>query len=203
MLEWRRASFGNPANWWIAGGLAMLVASVWVPFLTAERTARVEGRADQIAGLLLDATRGFPTAIAADELPIVLARFYALTLRDRVHVADLEVQAEPLPETLLTLRNKHYLFYVAESAPEPQAIASRDAGPAYEVMAWPITNLGPGHSVFFHADNAPRAYTRNLTAGYVGTDTPPVPATSHRRSGTLFEVARSYRNGDDERWIVY
>lgn len=181
----------------------MLAASVWVPFLTAERTARVEGRADRIAGLLLDALRGFPSAIGPDDLPVVMARFHALALRDAVHVTDLEVLPTPLPQTLLLLRNKHYLFYLAESVPDAQAIPSRDAIPNYEVLAWPLTGLGPGHSAFFHADNAPRAYTRNLTAGYEGTAKPPTPATSHRRSGTSFEVARTYRNGDDERWIVF
>ncbi len=204
MQSARRSWFANPTTWYIGASLLLLVVSVWFPVWTAQRTARVEGRADQIAGLLLEASSGFPTTITAAEVPIVLARFYALAGRDHVHLADLEGLDPPLPDTLISLRNKHYLFHFAESAPDARAIASPDSAPAYEAMAWPIESAGPGHSTFFHPDNAPRAFTRNLSMGYIGLgEDRPRPSRSHRRLGAMFEISRSYRNLDDERWMAY
>lgn len=200
----RRSSLANPATWYIFAGVLFLGASIWVPFLTAERTARIESRADRISGLLLEATTGQPGTIGPDELPNVLARFFALAERDEVLVGDLEVREAPLSGTLLTLENKHYLFYLAASVPDADAVVSRDATPAFEAMAWPITGLGPGHSAFFQSDSAPRAYTRNLTVGYLGTKkNRPYTSNAHRRASSMFEISRSYRDQRDERWIVY
>ena len=175
-----------------------------MPFLTAERTARIEARADQISGLLLEATRGQLGAILPGDLPNVQARFHALAARDDVPIGDLEVLEPALSGTLLTLQNKHYLFYLAASVPDADAVVSRDAVPAFEVMAWPIRSIGPGHSAFFQSDSAPRAYTRNLTVSYVGTAAArPFASNAHRRASSMFEISHSYRDQRDERWIVY
>ncbi|MBM4061754.1 MAG: hypothetical protein FJ265_11770 [Planctomycetes bacterium] len=200
----RWSPLANPAAWYAAFGVAVLAATVWLPYLTAERTARVEGRADQIAGLLLEAARDFPDAIEPADVDHVVARLFALAARDGAHVADLERHRAPLPGTLLVLENKHYLFQLAASPVEAQAVPSRGAVPSYQVAAWPVRDFGPGHSAFFVALDAPRAYTRNLTAGYVGTgEQRPRPERLHRRPSSTFEPAKSYRSLDDERWIVY
>jgi hypothetical protein len=203
MQEWRRRGIGTPAGWYTLIGLALLGASIWVPFLTAERSARVEQRADQISGLLLEAIRPLGQ-LDGDSVPVILGRFHRLALRDRVHVGDLEPLAEPLPGTLLCLANKHYAFHVAVSPPEETAVRGPDTEDAYEALAWPLSEGGPGHGVFFHPDDALRAYTRNLNAGYHGFgERRPEPGRCHRRDLTLIEGSRLYRSAGDERWILY
>jgi hypothetical protein len=204
MQNWRRRGIGTPAGWYTLLGVGLLAGSLWVPFLTAERTARVEQRADQIAALLLDATRLLPGPLDAAATEVALARFYQLALRDQVHLTDLERIEPPLPGTLLTLRNKHYAFHLAESPPEPTATVGRGAVTAYEAMAWPLAAVGPGHSAFLYCDDAPAGYTRNLSAGYVGLEARrPQPGRSHRRTTTGLESRHFYRSFDDERWSVY
>ena len=200
----RRRSF-NPATWYLIAGLALLGASVWMPLLAAQRTARIEGRAEQIVRLLAEAARDWPAGIAQSDLPVVLARFFALAARPGgPFVEDLELLDPPLPDTLLCLRNKHYVFHFAESPPDPREIVGRDTVPAYEVMAWPDSLIGPAHSAFFRADNGLCAYTRNLGSGFVGVEERrPRPGRSQVRPGTPFESTVSYRSHDDERWIVF
>ena len=187
----------------------LLASTVWVPFQSAERTARVERRADQIAALLLEATArasGVPVRGGWDAatVEIVLAFFHALALRDNAFVNDLEVVDPPLPDSLLTLQNKHYVFQIAVSPPDPKETPSADAEPACEVTAWPLSTVGPGHSVFFYPENAPRAYTRNLAKGYTGLgDRRITPGRGHRRPAQTLELRNSYRGLDDERWIMY
>jgi hypothetical protein len=75
---------------------------------------------------------------------------------------------------------------------------------AYECLAWPLSEVGPGHGVFFHPDDAPRAYTRNLTAGYWGLGTHrPLPGQCHRLVGEVSSGRGYYRSAGDERWILY
>lgn len=204
MQNWRRRGVGTPAGWYTLLGLVLLGASIWVPFLTAERTARVEQRADRIAGLLLEAVLPMPAPAVAGDLEHVLARFHRLAARDHVHVNDLERIEPPLADTLLTLRNKHYAFHLAVSPPEPNATVGPGTEPAYEAMAWPLDAVGPGHSAFLHCDDAPRAYTRNLGAGYFGLGSDrPRPGLSHRRPSSALDALHYYRSFDDERWITF
>jgi len=199
----RWAGLTNPATWYLALGFLMLGTSIWVPFATASRTTRVEGRADAIAMTLLEATVQWPVALTDADLDVVMARFHALAERDRIHVADLEVLEPAWPDTLLSLRNKHYLFHLAVSPLTPDADSSRVAAPSYEVMAWPRRGSGPAHSVFFHPDNALPAYTRNLAKGYEGDGSArPIPGCAQRRQA-IWEWTKSYRGQDDERWIVH
>ncbi|MEO6593827.1 MAG: hypothetical protein ABIP94_03645 [Planctomycetota bacterium] len=204
MQEWRPSRFGNPASWYTLLGVVMLGLSVWVPFLSAERTARIEQRADQIASHLLAAARSMPFELDGPTLEVVLARFFALAERDGVFTNDLQVLDPPLPATLLTLENKHYGFHLAISPPDPAAIVGTDTQPGYEVVAWPLSAVGPGRSVFFYPDNAPRAFTRNLSIGYEGLgDRRPVPGKCHRRTAQGQQPTSAYRAYDDERWILY
>lgn len=208
MQNWRRRGIGTPAGWYTLLGLALLGASLWVPFGTARRTARLEQRADEIAALLLAATATIPGPLDDADVPHVLACFFALALRDEVHIGDLERVDPPLPGTLLTLQNKHYAFHLAVSPPAANATVGRGTEPAYEAMAWPLEAIGPGHSAFFHADDAQRAYTRNLGAGNraplqgLGGERP-TPGHSHRRPTTAIDTRWFYRSFDDERWIHF
>ncbi|MBX3464112.1 MAG: hypothetical protein KF830_13140 [Planctomycetes bacterium] len=204
MQKWRRRGIGTPAGWYTLLGVLLLAGSLQVPLLTAERTARVEQRAEQIAGLLLAATLDLRGPLDAWSAELALARFHQLALRDQVHVTDLEPVEPAPPDTLLALRNKHYAFHLAVSPPDPAAPAVRGGEPAYEAMAWPLEPGGPGHSAFLHADDAPRAYSRNLNAGYLGlAERRPRPGRSHRRATTGLEGRHFYRSLDDERWIVF
>lgn len=204
MQEWRPSRLGNPATWYTIVGVIMLGVSIWVPFLTAERTARVEQRAEQIAARLIEAVQSLPYGLDDTALEVALARFYALAARDGVFINDLEVLEPALPATLLTLQNKHYAFHLAISPPDPAAIVGSDAQPDYEVVAWPLSSVGPGHCVFFCPDNAARAYTRNLSAGYAGLGAHrPSPGRCHRRPAQGLQSMTSYRAIDDERWILY
>lgn len=203
MQNWRRRGIGTPAGWYTLLGVVLLGVTQWIPYGTAQRTARLEQRADEIAALLLEALRPNLRPLGRDDMPHVLATFAALALRDGVHIGDLETAAPP-PDALLALRNKHYAFHVAVSPPAPNATVARGTESAYEVLAWPLEAIGPGHCAFFHPDDAQRAYTRNLNASFRGFGKHrPLPGRSHRRETTALEVTSFYRSYDDERWLVY
>lgn len=192
----------NPATWYTAIGVGLLGVSLWLPWASASRTARVEERADAIADALLQAARGDALSGDAAALDRVLARFHALGEARAVFVADLERQEAPA-DTLLLLTNKHYAFQLAVSLLPQQEHAGRDAVPALEVVAWPLSRVGPGHCAFFHPENAPRAYTRNLAAGYAGTGgRRPLPGRCHRDASSP-DSPSQYRSYDDERWLLY
>lgn len=204
MQKWRRSRLGNPATWFLLLGTTMLGVTLWVPWFTAERTARIERRADDIAAHLLAACRDHDGPLDAAGVMITYGRFVRLCLRDGVHLADLEVREPTLPGTLLLLENKHYAFHLAESPLPANEIAGRDTIRSLEVMAWPLSRTGPGHCAFFHPEDAPRAYSRNLTKSYAGFGkNRPEPGRSHRRPHGMHEVTSYYRSFDDERWILY
>jgi hypothetical protein len=193
----------NPSAWYLLGGLVLLAASIWVPFATADRTARVELRADRICQSLLATVRSFGQQIEPGDLDIVHARFLRQALADGAFVADLE-RVDPAPGTLLMLRSKHYAFHLAVSAPDAKATVGDGTEPACEVAAWPLAANGPAHTAFFLPDGAPRAFTRNLAAGYVGTEERRLmPSRAHRAPGAANESPHAYRGYDDERWLLY
>ncbi|MFM1872108.1 MAG: hypothetical protein RL398_1530 [Planctomycetota bacterium] len=202
MLVARHLAWRNPVNYYLAVGLGLLVVSAFVPLWTGQRAARVEDRAAAVAAALAEAVGEFALPPTADDVPLLMGRFFAVAARDGAFVADLAMVA-PLPETLLTLVGKHYVYHVAISPPEVPSTRA-DLVPGYEVAAWPIDTLGPGHAVFFLPDDAPRAYTRNLAAGYSGLgEARVVPGRSHARQSGGRGTAGSYRSRDDERWLEY
>ncbi|MCA8953915.1 MAG: hypothetical protein KDE27_30675 [Planctomycetes bacterium] len=202
-MRFRRAALTNPATWYLTFGLVALAGSMWAPYATALRTTRIESRGDEIASALIAAVRQWPDVIAPADVPVLLARFYALAERDGAFLGDLEVVEPPWSGTLLSLQNKHYLFQVAESPPPVDDPGTPGSVPAYEVMAWPRRRSGPAHSVFFHPANALAAYTRNLAQGYDGAGRDrPQPGAAQRRQA-LWEWTKSYYGQDDERWIVH
>lgn len=192
----------NPASWYVATGLGLLAATLFAPYLTATRTTRVELRADAIAADLLEAALQAGPVLTADEVPILRARFAALTARDGLFVGDLEFLEQPWEGTIVSARNKHYCFHVAVSPPDPEYEPSRGALPSYEVMAWPRTAIGPAHSAYLHAENSVPAYTRNLAKGY-HEDNRPHPGSGQRRPGGLYEWTKAYRGQDDEFWFAH
>lgn len=200
-----RGGFCDPAAWYTVAGVALIAASLWLPWLTAERTARVELRADRLAALLLRAGRSVVADPSPADLDHVWARFLALAQADGVFFADVERLVPPLPDTLLAFTNKHYAFQLAHS-PLPGAPPSSPppgAELALEATAWPLHPAGPGHAVYFQSDDAPRAYTRNLTTGFVGLGHERPPPGAGQRATSPFDTARSYRSASDERWLVY
>lgn len=200
----RWAGLHNPGAWLVLLGFALLLGSVYVPVRAARRTADWESRATAILATLLEASRGFPWGIEPADEPVLRARFHALAWRDGLPVADWQLQPQALPGTVLVFTDGIYAYHLASSPPDPQAMVSPAAVPAYEAMAWPLTADGPVQSVFFAADNAPQAFTRNLAAGYFGLgEQRPRPGHGQRRGTGLFEVARSYRSSVDERWILH
>jgi hypothetical protein len=206
MHAFRLQAWRNPATWYGLAGAALIAASLWTPWWSASRTARVESRADRIADLLLQAVPDGARLDAAG-CDHVLARFFALADADGVFFADLE-RVEPPPEgTLLCLVNKHYAFHLAVSPIPADVTAGRDTTPSLEVLAWPLAVTSPGHSVYFYAEDAPRAYTRNLakiTSGFVALEKQrPLPGVGQRPFTGAADGARSYRGITEDRWILY
>ena len=95
MTGWRRNRWANPAAYYVFGGLLLLAFTLWVPWLSASRTARAERRADAIAEALLEASHGFTPPYDASQT----AAFSAPRLRvDRRRPCDAE-QSLPFPAT--------------------------------------------------------------------------------------------------------
>lgn len=202
MLDQRPPLWRNPASWYVLAGLALIVVTSLTPWLLATRTARVETRADQLSGFLLQASQDLSPPFDAAAAEHCLASWLALAASAGVFVGDLELQPEATNAGTLAFANKHYLFRVRGSPPPATSAAGSDA-PALEVLAWPQSETSPGHCVYFHPGNAGRAYTRNLTAGYEGLARQPPPGCGHRRLGPSNESSLAYRGEDDERWVLY
>lgn len=205
MNEWRRSRFGNPAAWLTALGCGLLGLSLAIPWLSASRTTRVERRADGVASALLEACDGFTPPLDNADVDIVLARFYRTAVCRGVRVNEIET-IEPTPEgTILCLKNKHYAFQLSESPLDATARASKGTVPQIEVLAWPLSTVGPGHCVFFYPEGSSRAYSRNLRRSYAGLDGDdrPLPGAAHRRPGLGSRLRSQYPGNDNERWIVF
>jgi hypothetical protein len=200
-----RGGWVDPATWYAIAGVGLIATSLWLPWATAARTARVEMRADRLSELLMRAGRTVPVDATPADLEHVWGCFLALAQADGAFFADVERLEPPPDDTLLAFTNKHYAFQLARSPVDPQAAANGSDGGELplETIAWPLHAAGPGHAVYFHADDAPRAYTRNLTSGYVGLrGSRPRPGDAHR-GNSLFDTPTSYRSAGDERWILY
>ncbi|MFK7740959.1 MAG: hypothetical protein AB8H80_11610 [Planctomycetota bacterium] len=213
MTEWRRTRFRNPAGWLVFVGVLLLAFSLWVPWLSASRTARTERRADRLAEVLLDATQGFEPPFDGFALEAILARFFLLAeqrgvrSKDIVRAAAEAAAADGGAEDAgwLLLQNKHYAFRLGPSPASVRETPSREAVPAMEVLAWPLRRAGPGHATFFYPENARRAFTRNLRNGYAGLapESSPAAAAGHRRTGFTGHRQAIYPGNDNERWLTY
>ena len=199
----------NPAYWYAVLGAILLGATFWIPITTANRTARVEGRADALAELLL--LEAMATAPVDFTDPATAAMLYGRLVRraasNSVYVDDIELLPPQADVPAITLRNKHY---VVQLRPSPQAapttIESQDLPTEslpLEVLAWPLRSNGPGHGAFFYPEDAEPAFTRNLQFGYHGLEPPnwPRPGHTHRRPDA--NAPWHYRDFDDERWLLH
>jgi hypothetical protein len=182
----------------------LLGFSLYVPWLSASRTARVEQRADLLAAALLDASAGFELPLDEADREGVLGRFFALAESRGVYTRDLERHPSPPEDAQLCLVNKHYLLQLTESPPGANQRAGEDAAAAFEVTAWPMSGAGPGHCAFFYPENAARAYTRNLRANYAGTQDQRLhPGAAHRAIGASGRLTKTYTGADNERWVLF
>lgn len=205
MNEWRRTRFGNPAAWYTGIGILLLAFSLWIPWLSATRTARVETRGDRLANALLDATEGFLLPLDEADLQILLSRFYLTAASRGVRIKEVK-RVEPAPDgSLLFLTNKHYCFQLSETPLDPQSRPGKNTVASLEVVAWPLNAASPGHCVYFYPQDASRAYSRNLRRGYRGIkkNYRPEPGACHRRPGGGGARRAQYPGIDDERWILY
>jgi hypothetical protein len=175
----------------------------WLPWQSAARSVRIEGRAAHIAELMLATAQAMPVPRTTADLDHLLARLAARLHADGVFASDLEPRPEPPKGVVAWFANKHYAFQIAASPPDERATPSRDCEPALEVMAWPLDAGGPAHSAWFVSENAARAYTRNLAADYRGFGANrPMPGAAQRQPGGI-EQATAYRAAKDERWILH
>lgn len=201
-MPWhRRRLVVNPGNWLLGAGLIALGVTFWIPFVVAQRTARVEGRADALAAVLLQQAGALQPFAMDDpfQRAVLEARVQAAAAARGVFAIDLRPLAAP-PGTL-RWANKHYLFQLAVSPPPMERDGGQGA-PPLEVMAWPHQATTAGHAAFFHCQTADSSFTRNLQHNYAGADHAPAPGAGHRRSDPRGESPWSYRGLDDERWLV-
>ena len=204
MTSWRSSRWPNPAAIYIMIGLLLLAFSLFIPWLSASRTTRVELRASGLAEALLDATHGFAPPLDNAALAAIEGRFFALAKSRGEYTADLERVASPPEGALLCLINKHYAFQLSESPPAVDQRPGKDTIAALEVTAWPRRSIGPGHCAFFYPDNALRAFTRNLRASYAGLGADrPTPGAPHRRPGLGSRRLSPYPGRDSERWLIF
>lgn len=198
----RKRNF-NPGNLLVGLAVGALGLSFWVPYGTADRTARVEERAGEIAALLLEA--------ASDCQPLDLTddRLYTLLEARTVKAAhaqgipsssfvDPDLPVEELDWGSFLYRGKHYCYQVTVT-PEDQL--QGDVVAPVEVYAWPATELGPGHTVFFFSETDYPAFSRNLSSGFAGTENAPKPGLGRPHPDDRRESRDWYRGTDDERWI--
>lgn len=195
----------NPGNLLVLLAVGALGLSFWIPYGTANRTARVEERAGEIAALLLEA------ASACQPLDLTDPGQYALIEARTLKAAhargipsssfvDTELPIETLGWGSFLFRGKHYCFQVTLT---PSEQLRGDTVPPVEVYAWPTTTVGPGHTVFFFSETDQPAFSRNLARGYAGTETAPRPGFGQPRQDDPRGSPDWYRGTDDERWIRF
>ena len=202
----RRHHNFNLANWLVGLGLLALVISFAIPYILAERTARLEQRAEEVAAVVLDA--------AVDLQPLDLTDPFDRALLEAWIVARLEVLgikedsftlAPPLVlDDVLVFRGKHY-EYLVTPGPQPMDDSERVAHNRgerilpFEVYAYPARSVSPAQTAFFFSEIDSSAFTRNLQNNYKGDGRRP------RRGNGVPRVDPGiqgfYRGRDDERWL--
>jgi hypothetical protein len=178
----------------LVGLVALIFTFVW-PYVTARRVARVETWAENIAGNLLAA------AIAAPSLDLAepaAATALLSTLEDNSERERLDPHTpeDPTAAPGLYFEGKHYAYAVLRT---PSRNGVNPDGPL-EVYAWPLSNLGPGRTAFFFAQDAPPAYTYNLHTRYNGWARIPQPGSGRAYDPDVHDTD-GYRARDGERWL--
>lgn len=200
----RSSGWANPTGWYVFAGLILLGFSLWIPWLSASRTTRVELRASGLAEALLDASHGFEAPLDDGALACIEGRFLAIASSRGEYTSDLVCVDDAPSGALVCFINKHYAFQLSESPPAVDQKPGKYTTPALEVTAWPRSAIGPGHCAFFYPDNATRAFTRNLRASYAGLEGQrPRPGGPHRRPGLGSRRLSPYPGRDSERWLIF
>jgi hypothetical protein len=191
----------GPIRWHLLAGALAVAATIALPWLSANRTARVEDRASELLDALLQACQGAGRHESPDA-EHAYARTVALAAARGVLVTDLE--RVDGTSTDVCLANKHYLFRIAPTPADPAQRHAADAVPALAGLAWPLDLASAGHAMFFAAEDASRAYTRNLAQAHHGRDRrQPPEGTGRRRPGSAFDLPYAYRSQGEDRWILY
>lgn len=201
----KRSRWPNLMNILLLVTTGVLVANLFVPTWTAERVARVEGRAMAIARVLAEAAQqaGPDFDPAAEDAHALLAGTLDPLLAELGLPDSSTPQVrDPLEQAAGVLfENKHYFF-----------LLTRDEERGDEVYAWPTAHSNAAHTVFCFPEGEFPVYTRNLTANYAGRGRPPGPGDGRRRLPELEEgqeptpeeeLPRQYRGRYDERWLVF
>ncbi len=182
----------NLGNTLLLLGCVVLGVTLWVPYATAARVARIERRAEAAARAVCGAaTELAPFDLATPDL--------AASLLERTEGHDLEVDEEAsIAGQRLVFGAKHYRIALL---PSPEDEAAPDEPPAFEVYAWPRSYLDAGRSVFFFPSRGLPAFSRNLQAGYAGLDPVPAAGCGHPLDHKP-APGQWYRGTDDERWLA-
>ncbi|MEM7199303.1 MAG: hypothetical protein AAF628_03495 [Planctomycetota bacterium] len=188
----------NLGNLIVVLGVVGLVVTLWVPYITAGRVARIERNAEDHARALLaatlDAAEGAWDPQATGAVGDLASRV------PQVAAVPPDAGRTGLPAGLY-FESKHYLYSVFTRGPDDQIGDDTAAPPAFEVFAWPRSYLGPGRSAFYFPAGGRPAYTRNLKSAYQGFGAPPQPGEGRPREDGLSEPDYGYHDRLDERWL--
>jgi hypothetical protein len=189
----------NVGNLLVLALCAVLGVTLWVPYGTAARTARVEGTGLRLARELLRVATAAPFALDGDGAALL----DRMADGRQLEVVPPSGAAGAASRPRLLFASKHYYFCIHESPDDWAAPAGPERARPIEVYAWPRSFFGPARSAFFLPSDAPAAYTRNLQLGYVGLEVIPV-AGSARPVVAPEEPEdswRGWRGRDDGRWL--
>ncbi len=194
----------SPMTWWVLCGLFALGGTLGLILMTARRSARAESRGDELARLLLqEASTMAPLDWTSEwQRAHLEARLVAAAVSSGLLLNEFgERAADDSPGFGFT--NKHYAV-VLRPSPRLELDVPEDEGDLpLEAVAFPRESVGPAKSIFFHPEDADRAYSRNLQSDYTddAAERRPPPGTFHRRPDGK-RRAWDYRAFDDERFLV-
>jgi hypothetical protein len=188
---------------WVLLGLLALGGTFALILMTARRSARAESRGDDLAGLLLHEAQGIVPIdwTSSWQREHLTSRWFAAAWSQGVSVSELE--SSDTDTAGFAFLNKHYAIAVRPSPRLEADVPTEDGDLPIEAVAWPRAEVGPAKSVFFHPEDADRAYSRNLQSDYCFdlAAQRPRPGVFHRKPESK-QRAWDYRAFDDERFLV-
>jgi hypothetical protein len=222
-LHGRRAKL-NLGNALLLVGVGVLGFSIWLPYLSAERTYRVEIRADRNCASLCQIVRSMPGLSFHD--PNVQEQILTRLQNDRLNPVE---PPAALAGKAFFFTSKHYVFMVTQTPPErlPEPIELPTIVPMsprpgsewrwpwrfqeestrlpFEIYAWPASLTGPARTAFFYPSDTTPKFCHNLDPTYLGFESFPQPGNARRkldagrgRPGVL----KAYRGFDGARWLL-
>lgn len=216
-MQRKKLSTLNAGNILVLIGLGGLGFGVWLPYATADRVYRIEGRVSLYVGEFVGALQqresfDWSDEEARDEFLGEVNE--ASGLQDPE--SSLHLRISPIPPHLsqcFVFSSKHYLFLVANT---PQKLLGQEktierpgsppvlvqdpevsTNAPFEVYAWPKDLEQDGRTVFFAATDALPAFNRNLDGIYFGFDRTPTPGAARVDKQ---DVENAYHGIDRQRW---